>query len=128
MKKAMIGITLFVLGIGGGLLYVTQKRAGPKVEVTPQASSSPRAGLCEAHGVPSGGCPWCDASLIESKGHCGGHDVPEALCSRCNASLIPGFKAVGDWCAGHGLPESQCAKCKAGDLPPGEIPIGEGGK
>ena len=125
MKKAMIGLVLLALGVGAGLLYVSQNRASPKrTDGPPQATQIPVAGLCSPHGVPEADCPWCDKSLIEKKGQCGGHGVPEALCSRCNASLIPGFKAVGDWCAGHGVPESQCAKCKGGDLPPGERPRG----
>jgi hypothetical protein len=122
MKKAMIGVALLLLGAGGGLFYVTQKRAQTQNTNAAPTPSAVAAGMCTAHGVPKGDCPWCDESLIEKKGQCGGHGVPEAFCSRCNASLIPGFKAVGDWCGGHNLPESQCAKCKGGDLPPGERP------
>jgi membrane fusion protein, heavy metal efflux system len=128
MKKSLTVLALFLLGAGAGLIFVTSQRAEPPatpVNRTPARSApatSAKPGLCAAHGVPPKDCPWCDESLVESKGHCGGHDVPEAFCSRCNATLIPGFKALGDWCAGHGLPESQCKKCQGGDLPPGKSP------
>ena len=119
-KKAVFGVLLLALGVGGGLFYVSKARTTAEGSGDPTAQTA--AGLCAAHGVPQSDCPWCDASLIEEKGQCGGHGVPEALCSRCNAALVPGFKAIGDWCGGHGVPESQCARCKGGDLPPGEQP------
>ena len=124
MKKALVVLALFVLGVGGGLIYVKTQRGVPRSDATPtpKPPSKTAPGACAAHGVPVNDCPWCDERLIETKGQCGGHGVPEALCSRCNASLIPGFKAASVWCASHGLPESQCKKCQGGDLPPGESP------
>ena len=115
MKNVLIGVILILAGAAGAFAY-------PRATRTPatQLGGSAVPGACADHGVPGEDCPWCDPSLIETKGECPEHGVPEALCSRCNPALIAGFKAAGDWCADHAVPESQCALCKAGQLPPGE--------
>lgn len=68
------------------------------------------------HELTPASCPWCDESLIESKGFCGEHGVPEALCHVCSPGLVIAFKAKGDWCGGHDKPESQCEACNPGVL------------
>ena len=113
-KNLLFAVVLVLVGAVGAFAYL--KIGGRDTEDKP-----PDAGeFCNKHQIAEKDCPWCDPSLIESKGQCPGHGVPEALCSQCNPALIPGVKAENDWCAGHSLPESQCAACKAGDLPPGE--------
>lgn len=115
MKKILWAVLLVLVGAGGALLYlrVTGNDDGSKKALT--------ADFCAVHQIAEKDCPWCDSSLIETKGICPQHGVPEALCAACNPTLIAGFKAEGDWCAGHGVPESQCELCKSGQLPPGEI-------
>ncbi len=115
-KNILIGALLLVVGAGGACLFLVARRGS---EGQTAARNMP-ADFCAKHQIAEKDCPWCDSSLIKSKGECPEHGVPEALCSRCNAALIPGFKAENDWCAGHAVPESQCAKCRAGDLPPDE--------
>lgn len=112
-KNVLIAVLLVVVGAGGALAYL--KFAGKRQENEPNATE-----FCAKHKIAEKDCPWCDPSLIKTKGQCPGHGVPEALCSQCNPALIPGFKAENDWCAGHSIPESQCDLCKAGNLPPGE--------
>ncbi len=107
------GVLAAVLGVGGMSLYLAFVRSLPDEGSTPGA---PAEEMCARHQIPERDCPWCDPSLIETKGQCRGHGVPEALCSRCDARLVAGFKAEGDWCAGHGVPESQCEICNPGIL------------
>jgi predicted RNA-binding Zn-ribbon protein involved in translation (DUF1610 family) len=116
-KNVLFGIILLLVGAGGGYWYIHSNAAegGSRQE---HATSGDE--ICPEHKIAEKDCPWCDKSLISSKGQCKEHNVPEALCSRCNPALIPGFKAEHDWCAGHNVPESQCKLCQAGELPPGE--------
>jgi membrane fusion protein, heavy metal efflux system len=94
-----------------------------------------------AHGL-SADCPWCDESLLETRGFCREHGVPEAVCVRCDPRLQPAFEAQFDWCREHGLPESQCERCNpgtldrwahlapapvAGSLPPGDLSLERAG-
>jgi len=116
MKNMVIAILLVSIGAGGALMYLRVTRASSDV------AKSSAADFCAKHQIAEKECPWCDSSLLVSKGQCAGHGVPEALCTKCNPALIAGFKAENDWCAGHAVPESQCALCKGGDLPPGETP------
>ncbi len=113
-KNVIFAVLLVLVGVGGALMYlrVTGDDDGSK--------KAPTADFCAEHQIAEVDCPWCDASLIESKGMCPEHGVLEALCASCNPALIAGFKAERDWCAGHETPESQCELCKAGHLPPGE--------
>ena len=113
-KNLMIAALLVLVGAGGAFVYL--KFAGKGEENEPPNATE----FCAEHKIAEKDCPWCDPSLIKTKGQCPEHGVPEALCAQCNPALIPGFKAEGDWCAGHSVPESQCAPCKAGNLPPGE--------
>ncbi len=111
LAGAMIGLLLVVAA--GAWFYL--ELSGPSGAAAGDAGSvaigeSPV--LCENHGIPEVACPFCDPSLVETRGHCGAHDVAEALCTRCNPVLIAAFKAEGDWCAEHGLPESQCQICQ----------------
>ena len=108
-KQAMILVLLLLAGAGGAFLYLKVRSAD---------SGTPE--FCVRHEIVERDCPWCDPSLIETRGHCQEHDVPEALCAKCTPALVAGFQAEGDWCAGHAVPESQCGLCQAGDLPPGE--------
>ena len=109
-KKIVIAVSLLVMGAGGSLTYLHMTRAVGNRE---NASS---ADFCVGHQIAEKDCPWCDASLLESRGQCPQHGVPEALCSKCNPALIAGFKAENDWCAGHNIPESQCEICNPGIL------------
>lgn len=121
---AAIAIILFGAGAGGAWWFVSQRGAvsgsagqdhdeegsaagshGTSVEVPADAAR------CEEHRIPEVICPFCDPSLIESRGHCGEHDVAEAFCTRCSPILIAAFKVEKDWCAEHELPESQCLIC-----------------
>jgi hypothetical protein len=104
-KNIMIAVLLMVLGAGGALTYLRITRASDDEEMTSAGD------FCAKHEIAEKDCPWCDSSLVESKGQCPEHGVPEALCSRCNPALIAGFKAENDWCAGHAVPESQCDLC-----------------
>ncbi len=128
---AAVLVVLFVVGIGGGYFYLTQRSAQDTpspaaTEATLVESESTEHGksviipedatICATHRIPEVICPFCKSSLVDELGHCGVHDVAEALCSRCNPTLIAAFKAEGDWCTGHGLPESQCALCGGGEI------------
>jgi hypothetical protein len=113
-KNLLIAVLLILVGGGGAFMYL--KFTGKGKDNGPPDTAE----FCARHKIAEKDCPWCDPTLIETKGQCAGHRVPEALCSRCNPDLIPGFKAENDWCAGHSVPESQCDLCKGGDLPPGE--------
>lgn len=129
---AAIAIILFGAGAGGAWWFVSQRGAasggaggsnehaghdhGPAGEEAEGSHGTPieipaDASLCEKHRIPQVVCPFCDPSLIQSRGHCGEHDVAEALCTRCSPILIAAFKAEKDWCAEHELPESQCLIC-----------------
>lgn len=126
---AAIAIILFGAGAGGAWWFVSQRGAasggaGGSVdrEQAGSGAAAPHgtpieipsdAALCETHRIPQVVCPFCDPSLIESRGHCGEHDVAEALCTRCSPILIAAFKAEKDWCAEHELPESQCLICNS---------------
>ncbi len=101
---------LFLVGAGGAFVYLNFAGKGKENE-TPNATD-----FCAEHKIAEKDCPWCDPSLIKTKGQCLEHGVPEALCSQCNPALVPGFKAERDWCAGHDVPESQCTICNP-DLP-----------
>jgi cobalt-zinc-cadmium efflux system membrane fusion protein len=109
-KKIIIVILLFILGAGGTLLYLKISRSSKKNKDNYSGE------FCIKHQIAEKNCPWCDKSLIESKGQCAEHGVPEALCTKCNPALIPGFKAEDDWCGGHNIPESQCIICNP-DIP-----------
>ena len=115
MKKNMvIAVLLLVIGAGGAMMYLRITRSCNDAEKTCTSD------FCSGHKIAEKDCPWCDPSLVHSKGQCPEHGVPQALCTKCNPVLIAGFKAENDWCAGHSIPESQCDLCKGGDLPAGE--------
>ena len=127
LALAVVVVVLFGAGIGGAWWYLNQQGSS---QGTGGSAADPRAGqggrteahgtpieipenaaLCATHNIPAVVCPFCDPTLIESRGHCGSHDVAEALCTRCSPILIGAFKIEKDWCAEHELPESQCLIC-----------------
>lgn len=123
MKNAIIILLLLVIGAGGSYFFLLSKNKTPvsapaKKDATEKHGHSPDD-MCPEHKILEKDCPWCDKSIISSRGQCE-HSIPKALCIQCKPELIEGFKSVNDWCSGHNVPESQCKKCQGGESAPGE--------
>ena len=124
MKNVVIVVLLLVIGAGGGYFYLNSKNKTVQVssekKTEPSKHGATAEDFCNEHKIQEKDCPWCDKSIIASRGQCA-HVIPKALCTQCNPKLIEGFKAVNDWCGGHNVPESQCKKCQGNELPADEI-------
>ncbi len=106
-------VLTLILVIGASALAIWKIPFGGDPVSGTAGGAAPAGEFCGFHQIPEADCPWCDPSLLVSKGFCRGHGVPEALCVRCDPRLEAGFRAENDWCAGHSLPESQCLACGA---------------
>ena len=118
-QNLLFGVFLLFVGAGAGYWYINTNHEPSN---DPSLVDDHQSEMCPAHHLVEKDCPWCDRSLISTRGMCQEHGVPEALCSRCNSYLIPGFKAENDWCEEHSLPESQCEICQADQMPPDQTP------
>lgn len=124
MKNVIIIVLLLIIGAGGGYFYINNK--SKSTEVTSNKKPEPvKHGItpddmCGEHQIQEKDCPWCDKSIIASRGQCE-HGIPKALCTKCEPKLINGFKAENDWCGGHDVPESQCKICQGTDTPAEEV-------
>lgn len=129
MKNVVIIVLLLVIGGGGSYFYLNSKNKTEHTSSDKKHDHSkhdhPKHGatpddMCNEHKIQEKDCPWCDKSIIASRGQCE-HAIPKALCTKCNPKLIEGFKAVNDWCGGHGVPESQCKICLGTEVPASEV-------
>lgn len=124
MKNVIIVVLLLIIGAGGSYIYLNNKgkteevSSGKKPE--PSKHGATPEDMCNEHKIQEKDCPWCDKSIITSRGQCE-HAIPKALCVKCNPKLNEGFKAVNDWCGGHGVPESQCKICLGTETPASEV-------
>jgi hypothetical protein len=128
MKNILFAVLLVIAGALGAFMFLrvggnnVEQEQGPLHADHAPADHPHESDFCAEHQITEADCPWCDPSLVASRGECPEHGVPEALCSACNPKLIAGFKAEHDWCGGHSVPESQCDLCKSGQYAPGEEP------